>query len=101
MGVWPGAAPYERTALFALLDWLLSGLDGVDVLQALQADPSAYPSQHAFLLMTAAPTSRHPHPYLPDLLADMDVMVLATPFDLDRLLPLVAQRTARIAMSAH
>jgi CheY-like chemotaxis protein len=87
--------------LVALLDWLLPGLDGVEVLQALQADPSALPSRHAFLLMTAALTCHHPVPCLPDLPADMDVRVLVKPFDLERLLPLIAERAARIAMPAR
>jgi hypothetical protein len=51
--------------------------------------------------MTAALTRRHPFPDLPDLPdlpVDMDVLVLAKPFALNRLLPLVAQRMAHIAM---
>jgi CheY-like chemotaxis protein len=87
--------------LVVLLDWLLPGLDGIEVLQALQADPSALPSRHAFLLMTAALTRHHPFPYLPDLPADVDVRVLAKPFDLERLLPLIAERAARISVAAH
>jgi CheY-like chemotaxis protein len=85
--------------LVVLLDWKMPGLDGVQVLQRLYADASAATLRHTYLLMTAAVTSRYPHvPGVPD---HMDVRVLAKLFDLESLLPLIAERAARISVAAH
>lgn len=80
--------------MVVLLDWMLPGMDGVQVLQAIAADrPPIRP--HEYILMSAATDT-------PDFLqlkipADLTVTFMAKPFDLDRMVQLMAQAAARIA----
>jgi CheY-like chemotaxis protein len=79
--------------LVVLLDLMMPGMDGCAVLQALAADvPLA--AKHACLLMTAAKET------LPgrvrQLLQQLQVPVVAKPFDLDRLLQAVEQAAAKL-----
>jgi DNA-binding response OmpR family regulator len=75
-----------------LLDQLMPVLDGTGVLRTLQAEP-ALAQQHTFVLVTAL----RPLPLQTRVLAtSLGVPVLKKPFELDRLLTLVAQQAKRL-----
>lgn len=71
-----------------LLDQLMPVLDGTGVLRTLQAEP-ALAQQHSFVLITAL---RELPLQTRDLASSLGVPVLKKPFELDRLLALVAQQ---------
>jgi two-component system, OmpR family, phosphate regulon response regulator PhoB len=79
--------------LVVLLDWMMPGIDGMQVLRALHRDSAAV-QRHAYLLMTAALDD----PPIADLSLPVDVAidVLRKPFDLDDLLTSVAQMATRL-----
>lgn len=73
--------------LVVVLDWLMPGLDGLQVIQALDADaPPAH--RHAFLLLTAADITHSSH--LPPLPLTHYVALMRKPFDIYELLARVA-----------
>lgn len=79
--------------LVVLLDWLMPGMDGVDVILALDND-APLPHRHTFLLLTAAPlTQSHPLPPLP---LNHYVTLVRKPFDIDELLAQVAAAAAHM-----
>lgn len=82
--------------LVVVLDWLMPGLDGIQVLHALAADATVT-QRHVFLLITAATINARPP--LPDLPPDQDVTVLYKPFDLEELIAQVRAAESRIASS--
>lgn len=77
-----------------LLDLMMPGMDGSAVLQALAADP-ALAAQHVYLLVTGAARAIPDH-VLP-LLHQLQVPVIAKPFDLDDLEHAVAQATTKLS----
>lgn len=76
------------TALVVLLDLRMPRLDGMGVLQAVEADRKLL-EQHAYVVMTANA------PPLPDdlsaVLARLAVPVLSKPFDIDELVRIVRE----------
>ena len=79
-----------------LLDQLMPVMDGTGFLREVEKNPTLI-SQHAYILLTAR--SRISAPTL-DLTASLGVSVLKKPFELEHLLELVAQATARLAETA-
>ncbi len=80
--------------LIVLLDWLMPGLDGIQVLQAL-AEDAPLTRRHAYILLTAAGISEaRPLPPLPPVL---DVGVILKPFDIDALLAAIRDAAVRIS----
>lgn len=83
----------SSTPLVALLDMVMPGLSGLQVLEAVAADP-VLSARHAYLLLTA-----NHRPLLDgtaDLLAQLGVIVVHKPFDIDFLLAEVARASARL-----
>lgn len=80
--------------LIVLLDWMMPGMDGLEVLHALAADdPTA--RRHRYILMSAAlDAPRFAGQTFPP---DLEVAMIGKPFDLDRLLDLVARAAATLA----
>lgn len=80
--------------LVVVLDLMMPGVNGLDVLQAVAAE-SPLATHHAYLLLTALGKT------LPlrvaDLLRHLDIPCLPKPFDLDDLLDAVAQAAARLS----
>jgi two-component system, response regulator, stage 0 sporulation protein F len=75
------------TPLVVVLDWLLPGRDGIAVLQAMATEAPAA-QRHRYLLLTARPEAARP--LLATLPADLSVLLVGKPFDVDTLLTLVA-----------
>lgn len=79
--------------MVALIDMVMPGLNGIQVIEAVAADP-ALAARHAYLLLTAN------HRPLPDaaaaLLAQLGVTVVRKPFDIDALLADVARADTRL-----
>lgn len=82
--------------LVVLLDNLMPGLEGMELLAQLEADGE--PSPHAYILITASP--QHVVPALAERLARLSVPVIAKPFDLDAVLAAVAAATNRLETNA-
>lgn len=81
------------TPLVVLLDWRMPGRDGIAVLQAMVTEaPRA--QRHVYLLLTAQPEAAHP--LLAVLPADLPVVLVGKPFDVDTLLALVARAATRL-----
>lgn len=79
--------------LLVLLDLMMPGMRGDQVLRAVERD-TMLATRHAYVLMTAA--SPHTlHPVLP-LLARLQTPVLLKPFEIERLLALLAQAADRL-----
>ena len=79
--------------LVVVLDWLLPGLDGIQVLHAVAGDETLA-RRRAFVLLTAtAFTTARPLPPLP---AALDVQVMVKPFNLDVFVRAVGDAAARI-----
>lgn len=76
-----------------LLDSIMPGVDGLQVLRAAAAE--ALVGRHAYILDTTDATA--PSPELSDLLTRLQVSTLLKPFDIDRLLELVAAAAERLA----
>ncbi len=84
--------------LVVLLDNLMPGLEGMELLAQLEADGDGEPSPHAYILITASP--QHVVPALAERLARLGVPVIAKPFDLDAVLAAVAAATNRLEANA-
>lgn len=82
--------------LIVLLDWMLPGLSGQELLEAVAADPRLV-GRHAIILMTAA------HGLLPaefqQRLNQLGVPVLGKPFTIEQLFAVVSQAAERLAAS--
>ena len=78
--------------LVVLLDQLMPGMNGTEVLRIIQADP-ALATRHAYILMTAS--SSAPFSAISQL-TNLSVTVLRKPFELDVLFDLVEQASARL-----
>lgn len=79
-------------SLVVLLDWQMPGLDGVQVLHALARDQPVV-HRHRFILLTAQPREAQAQTFP----ADVDVHVMAKPFDVDALLQAVSDEAAHLA----
>ncbi len=78
--------------LVVLLDWMLPGIDGRQVLQAMASEhPPTKPHQYIFM-SAAADSATFLQLELPP---DLTVTIMAKPFSLDRLFLLVAQAAER------
>lgn len=75
-----------------LLDLLMPGVDGLQVLRAAATEPLV--GRHAFILMTA--DGRPPSPRLSALLTRLQVPTVSKPFDMDHLLDVVAEAATRL-----
>ena len=78
--------------LVVVVDWLIPGLDGLDMLRALAAADASVARQHAFILQTARYDGPTVHFKLPP---GVSVTVIGLPFTLDALLDAVAQAVQR------
>jgi len=99
------AAPDGRTAvdhlrshpapMVVVLDWYMSSMDGVQVLQALAADASAK-QPHSFIVLIAADDALRQRLSrdIAALPTHLSVMVLSKPYDVGFLLTLVAHAAA-------
>jgi len=76
-----------------LLDYLMPGVSGYDVLNTVAAD-SHLSSRHDFILMTA--TARTFPPQMRRLLMTLAVPVILKPFDITDLIEAVSQAAARL-----
>lgn len=79
--------------LVVVTDWLMPGMDGRQLLEAV-AVQEELATRHVYILMTAF-VQRLP-PDFAALLAQLQVMVIAKPFDIDTLLAAVAQAATRL-----
>lgn len=80
--------------LVALVDLLMSGVNGFQVAQAVAAD-AALAAQHAYIIISGA--SNADSPALHVLQADLHAPFLTKPFDIDHLLAMVEKAAERIA----
>lgn len=89
--------------LLVLLDYLLPGMDGGDVLAALESDAGAEVSagdatrpvlRHAYVLLTASPQKITPE--MAERLARLGAPIVAKPFDLATLAGAVDEATHRL-----
>jgi CheY-like chemotaxis protein len=80
--------------LIVLLDWLMPGMDGVQVLEAMVTDTPAT-HRHTYILMSAS--AENPQLLSLRMLTDLDVTMLGKPFDADQLLLTVAAAAASLA----
>lgn len=85
----------EDERLVVLLDCQMPVMDGKRVLEAVEAD-EALATRHAYVVMSAHPI---PHTVV-DLLAQRNIVVLGKPFNMERLLLVVAQAAQRLADDA-
>ncbi len=81
-----------------LLDYLMPGISGYDVLNAVAADPHLS-SRHGFILMTA--TARTLPPQMRPLLVTLEVPIILKPFDITDVIEAVSQAAARLHARDH
>lgn len=79
--------------LVVLLDLIMPLMDGIEVLQAVAAD-STLAARHSYILLTA--DSRPLSAPSAALLTSLSVPMVRKPVDIDDLLAVVAQATARL-----
>lgn len=84
--------------LVVVLDWQMPHMDGQQVLEAVAAH-ATLATRHAYLLLTADADTLS-QAFLA-LLRQYQTPVLAKPFDLDRLLEVVAQAATRLTNRVH
>jgi CheY-like chemotaxis protein len=87
----------SQEGMIVLLDQLMPKLDGVGVLQALQADP-LLARRHVYILLTAR--SRTSTPVM-DLTSALNVSIVRKPFDLDALFLTVEQAAIRLGKATE
>jgi CheY-like chemotaxis protein len=81
----------SERACVVLLDRVMPWMDGVATLQAVAADETLA-SRHAYILFTVSA-----EPPLPvEVIARLDVPVLEKPFDMERLLTVLAEAQRRL-----
>ena len=80
-----------RERMVVLLDMVMPRIDGVEVLHIVAGDPQLA-ERHAYILFTVSPQRHAPA----DLLARLGVPVVEKPFEMDRLLEVVAQCDERL-----
>ena len=85
--------PSVPTPCIVILDLIMPGLSGVEMLSRIAADPTLR-EDHAYVLMTAAQSATL-QPLEP-LLSALDVLTLEKPFELDHLLDVVARAAASL-----
>jgi CheY-like chemotaxis protein len=88
--------------MIVLLDWMMPGLDGIQVLQAL-AQNAAVVQPHVFIVLTASAYefNRRLGDKMEGLPPHLSVTVLGKPFDLGDLAALVARAAAHLASDSH
>jgi CheY-like chemotaxis protein len=84
----------SRQGVVVVLDLQMPGLDGMQVLQAVAAD-AVLVRRHAFIVATAMDRRTLPLAFAL-LLTDLQVEVIAKPFDLDDLLAAVQRAEGRL-----
>jgi CheY-like chemotaxis protein len=84
----------HHAPLVVLLDWLMPGMDGAQVLDAIATDGAAA-RRHAYILMSAS--SQRPEYQALMLPEGLDVTFLSKPSDIDELITRVAAAAARLA----
>lgn len=85
----------SRERLVVLLDYLMPGVDGTGVVQAVCGD-AVLSTRHAYILLTAR--ARISLPVL-ELAETLSMPVMRKPFDLEDLLVAVAEAQQRVAQS--
>lgn len=88
------ASPYP---LVVLLDLMMPNMAGSEVLELFANDPQLA-GRHVFILVTAA-FERGPSAHVQPLLQQLGVPLLHKPFDITRLLELVAAAATRLPQS--
>ncbi len=78
----------------ALLDLLMPGMNGFEVLDAVAAD-AILSSRHAYIILSVASEARPPE--LDTLIASLHAPFLVKPFDIDQLLAMVAEASECLA----
>lgn len=83
----------SRDRLVVLLDWMMPGMGGAEVLSAV-ANDGALSGQHAFVLVTASPA--YVSTTVIELASALSVPVVSKPFDVEVLLEAVAAAAQRL-----
>ena len=89
------ATPYHAVVL---LDLLMPGMDGREVLDILQSDHDLA-TRHAFVLMSANHQALERVP--PKLLSELSITLLPKPFELSTLLGIIADLSQRLPAEHH
>jgi two-component system, NtrC family, response regulator HydG len=77
--------------MIVLLDMVMPRVDGVEVMRVVASDPHLA-QRHAYILFTVSPQR-----YIPaDVVATLGVPVVEKPFDVERLLDVVARSAERL-----
>ena len=84
----------EPEGMVVLLDYMMPVLDGAECYLGTVANDGALARRHRYILMTAA-TKTFALAFA-KLLGELGVPVVAKPFDLDRLVGMVAAAAARL-----
>jgi CheY-like chemotaxis protein len=79
--------------LVVLLDWMMPGMNGQDVLRVVKADRTLA-TRHAYVLVTANAEALTPQ--FKDLLRELSVPVISKPFSIQGLIDTVDQQAPRI-----
>jgi CheY-like chemotaxis protein len=82
----------SQEGMIVLLDQLMPKLDGIGVLQAIQAEPPLA-RRHVFILLTARARTSTP---VMDLTSALNVSIVRKPFDLEALFLTVQQAARRL-----
>lgn len=86
------------TPLVVVLDWIMPGLDGLEVLRAIAAN-APLARRHAFILTTSLYDA--PELSLSNLPRNISLSVLEKPFDLNRLLRAVADADRQVSRAGR
>ncbi len=81
--------------LVVLLDYVMAHLNGGELLRMAAAE--GLDARHRFILMSASPRRINADPFVRQYALDRDIPIVAKPFDIDRLLALVAGAAASLA----
>jgi CheY-like chemotaxis protein len=83
----------SRHRLVVLLDWMMPGMGGAEVLSAVAGD-GALSARHAYVLVTASPA--YVSTTVVELASALAVPVVPKPFDVEVLLEVVAAAAGRL-----